>query len=65
MHYTAIDFEKSMRALVDEGGLSAHYLLPELNDPSYPEDELKVIQLVDEHDRAWHAGQAFGKAVKI
>ncbi|MBB1434808.1 penicillin binding protein PBP4B [Pseudoalteromonas sp. SG43-6] len=59
MHYTAIDFEKSMRALVDEGGLSAHYLLPELNDPSYPEDELKVIQLVDEHDRAWHAGTSF------
>ena len=59
MHYTAIDYEKSMRALVDEGGLSAHYLLPELNDPSYPEDELKVIQLVDEHDRAWHAGTSF------
>lgn len=59
MHYTAIDYEKSMHALVDEGGLSAHYLLPELNDPSYPEDELKVIQLVDEHDRAWHAGTSF------
>ena len=59
MHYTAIDYEKSMRALVDEGGLSAHYLLPELNDPSYPEDELRVIQLVDEHDRAWHAGTSF------
>ena len=29
MHYTAIDYEKSMRALVGEGGLSSHYLLPE------------------------------------
>ncbi|MCQ8877446.1 penicillin binding protein PBP4B [Pseudoalteromonas shioyasakiensis] len=59
MHYTAIDYEKSMRVLVEEGGLSAHYLLPESNDPSYPEDELKIIQLVDEHDRAWHAGRSF------
>ena len=59
MHYTAIDYEKSMRALVDEGGLSSHYLLPESGDPSYPKDELEIIQLVDEKDRAWHAGRSF------
>lgn len=59
MHYTAIDYEKSERVLVEEGGLSAHYLLPESNDDSYPDDELKVIQLVDERDRAWHAGKSF------
>ncbi|MGO2479014.1 MAG: penicillin binding protein PBP4B [Pseudoalteromonas sp.] len=59
MHYTAIDYAKSERVLVNEGGLSAHYLLPESNDDSYPDDELKVIQLVDEHDRAWHAGRSF------
>lgn len=59
MHYTAIDYEKSERVLVKEGGLSAHYLLPESNDESYPDDELKVIQLVDEHDRAWHAGRSY------
>ncbi|MFU2509641.1 penicillin binding protein PBP4B [Pseudoalteromonas sp. ASV78] len=59
MHYTAIDYEKSMRVLVEEGGLSAHYLLPESNDASYPEEQLKVIQLVDEHDRAWHAGRSY------
>ncbi|MGO3300073.1 MAG: N-acetylmuramoyl-L-alanine amidase, partial [Pseudoalteromonas sp.] len=59
MHYTAIDYEKSERVLVEEGGLSAHYLLPESNDDSYPNDELKVIQLVDERDRAWHAGKSF------
>ena len=45
MHYTAIDYEKSMRVLVEKGGLSAHYLLPESNDASYPEEQLKVIQL--------------------
>ena len=59
MHYTAIDYEKSMRVLVEDGGLSAHYLLPESNDASYSEDELKIIQLVDEHDRAWHAGRSY------
>ncbi|MEM7390583.1 MAG: N-acetylmuramoyl-L-alanine amidase, partial [Pseudomonadota bacterium] len=59
MHYTAIDYEKSMRALVDEGGLSSHYLLPESGDPSYPKDDLEIIQLVDEKDRAWHAGRSF------
>ena len=64
MHYTAIDYEKSMRVLVDEGGLSAHYLLPESNDPSYPDEELKIIQLVDEHDRAWHAGRSYWQGRK-
>ncbi|AXV64539.1 penicillin binding protein PBP4B [Pseudoalteromonas lipolytica] len=59
MHYTAIDYEKSMRALVDEGGLSSHYLLPESGDSSYPHDKLEIIQLVDENDRAWHAGRSY------
>lgn len=59
MHYTAIDYEKSMRALVDEGGLSSHYLLPESGDSSYPHDKLEIIQLVDESDRAWHAGRSY------
>ena len=47
MHYTAIDYEKSMRALVDEGGLSSHYLLPESGDPSYPKDELEITPEVN------------------
>jgi len=59
LHYTAIDYEKSMRALVDEGGLSSHYLLPESGDSSYPHDKLEIIQLVDENDRAWHAGRSY------
>ncbi|MEM5552878.1 penicillin binding protein PBP4B [Pseudoalteromonas neustonica] len=59
MHYTAINYEKSMQVLVEDGGLSAHYLVPESNDPSYPDDELKITQLVDEHDRAWHAGRSY------
>lgn len=59
MHYTAIDYQKSVKALVEEGGLSSHYLIPERNDPSYPEENLKVIQLVDESGRAWHAGSSY------
>jgi N-acetyl-anhydromuramyl-L-alanine amidase AmpD/CubicO group peptidase (beta-lactamase class C family) len=59
MHYTAIDYQKSVKALVDEGGLSSHYLIPERNDPSYKDGNLKVIQLVQESDRAWHAGNSY------
>ncbi|WP_252731836.1 penicillin binding protein PBP4B [Paraglaciecola arctica] len=59
MHFTAIDYEKSVTALVDEGGLSSHYLIPERFDTSYPEDKLKILQLVDEDERAWHAGNSF------
>ena len=58
MHYTAIDYEKSIEALVEDGGLSAHYLIPERHDPSYTNQDLSVIQLLDESDRAWHAGKS-------
>ncbi len=58
MHYTAIDYEKSIEVLVDHGGLSAHYLIPERHDPSYANQDLSVIQLLDESDRAWHAGKS-------
>ncbi len=59
LHYTAIDYEKSVRALVEPKGLSSHYLVPERGDPSYQEDYIKVFQLVDEHARAWHAGDSY------
>ncbi|MBT0585969.1 penicillin binding protein PBP4B [Alteromonas sp. SM 2104] len=59
MHFTAINYARSVRALVDDGGLSSHYLLPEKHDPTYPYDHLKVLQLVDEQARAWHAGHSF------
>lgn len=58
MHFTAIDYQKSVNALVDEGGLSAHYLIPESNDPSYPNSSLEILKLVDENKRAWHAGNS-------
>ncbi|RPJ66828.1 penicillin binding protein PBP4B [Alteromonas sediminis] len=59
MHFTAIDYQKSVNALVEPGNVSSHYLLPENYDISYPYDVLKVMQLVHEHDRAWHAGRSY------
>jgi len=58
MHYTAIDYQRSVDALV-KGNVSSHYLIPESNDVSYPEDELKILQLVKESSRAWHAGHSY------
>ncbi len=59
MHFTALNYADSVTALVDEGGLSSHYLIPENGDESYPYDKLKVFQLVKEEARAWHAGQSY------
>jgi len=59
LHFTAIDYQRSMWALKDSGGVSAHYLIPEKADPSYPKTSLEIIQLVDESQRAWHAGTSY------
>lgn len=59
MHYTGADFNTSLTRLTQKGEESAHYLLPAFNDPSYPNDKLKIIQLVDEQHRALHAGPSF------
>lgn len=58
MHYTAIDYAKSVAALVDEGYVSSHYLIPESNDASY-NGKLEIIQLLEESKRAWHAGGSY------
>lgn len=59
MHFTAIDYQKSVNALVKGPHVSSHYLIPERFDDSYPHEDLKILQLVDEHDRAWHAGKSY------
>ena len=58
MHFTAIDFDTSLRVLTQPSSspVSSHYLVPESDDPSYPHEDLRVYQLVDETRRAWHAG---------
>ncbi len=58
MHYTAADFKTSVD-LLTRGAASAHYLVPDPSDPSYLEtgnSDVKIFNLVDEKDRAWHAG---------
>jgi N-acetylmuramoyl-L-alanine amidase len=59
MHFTAVNYQESVDALVKEGNVSSHYLIPKADDPSYPYDEPKVFQLVDENQRAWHAGISY------
>lgn len=58
MHYTAANFKTSVESLT-RGQVSAHYLVPDPEDPSYKalgHSELKIFNLVDEKERAWHAG---------
>lgn len=60
MHFTAVDYAKSVEFLVsDAGSVSSHYLIPKLDDDSYPHKQLKVFELVAEHERAWHAGVSY------
>ncbi|MFT5541147.1 MAG: N-acetyl-anhydromuramyl-L-alanine amidase AmpD [Arenicella sp.] len=59
MHFTAVNYQESVDALVKEGNVSSHYLIPKADDPSYPYDDVTVFQLVDENQRAWHAGLSY------
>ena len=58
LHYTAAPFASSLRTLTQDGA-SAHYLLPDPDEPVYRAagyDELRAFRLVGEDKRAWHAG---------
>jgi N-acetylmuramoyl-L-alanine amidase len=57
-HYTAGNFSSSVNALTGPN-VSAHYLVPDITDPSYVNagySGQEVFSLVDETRRAWHAG---------
>ncbi|MFJ4347027.1 N-acetylmuramoyl-L-alanine amidase [Pseudomonas sp. NPDC089401] len=59
LHYTVVNFNGAVNSLVKGGEVSAHYLLPTPDDPSYRRagfDKVRIFNLVDEHERAWHAG---------
>ncbi|PHS15731.1 MAG: penicillin binding protein PBP4B [Kangiella sp.] len=58
IHYTTIDYSESVRVLTAKDSVSAHYLIPESNDPTY-NGEIKAVQLVKESKRAWHAGRSY------
>lgn len=65
-HYTATDFLSSIKILaegVKSHPVSVHYLIPDPSDKSYQEEckkkgfsGMRIFNLVDEKDRAWHAG---------
>ena len=61
IHATSENFAESLRLLTQRNPnpVSSHYLVPELNDPTYPERELRVYSLVREQRRAWHAGVSY------
>lgn len=50
LHYTAIDNEKSIKALT-QGQVSSHYLITD-------RDKDPIYSLVDDEKRAWHAGKS-------
>ncbi len=60
IHFTTENFRDSLALLTEpsDNPVSAHYLIPEPNDPSYERRALKIFQLVPESRRAWHAGQS-------
>lgn len=61
LHYTAAHFQSSVNALAKGDQVSAHYLIPSPADPTYPRagfDKTRIFSLVDEHERAWHAGSS-------
>ena len=51
LHYTVLDWEKSLKVLTTGGQVSAHYLVRDNPVASYA--------LVDENRRSWHAGASF------
>lgn len=61
IHFTSSDFEDSLNVLTVPSSrpVSSHYLVPEPDDPSYSEKKLQVYQLVNEEQRAWHAGVSY------
>jgi N-acetyl-anhydromuramyl-L-alanine amidase AmpD len=65
LHFTSENFAESLRLLTQGSAnpVSAHYLVPDPTDPTYPRDRLMVHRLVPEAERAWHAGRSawFGR----
>ena len=61
IHFTGENFAESMRLLTQRTDIpvSAHYLIPAPDDPTYPRRRLRVHRLVDETQRAWHAGRSY------
>ena len=61
IHFTTENFSDSLALLTEpsDNPVSAHYLIPEPGDDTYPAKTLRVYQLVEESRRAWHAGESY------
>lgn len=61
LHFTTLDFAQSVTALTGPR-VSSHYLIPAQADASYRTagfDKIRIFQMVDEQQRAWHAGESY------
>jgi len=59
IHYTAVNFATSVKLLSGNGSTSAHYLIPDPSEQTYLDagfKDMRIFNLVDENERAWHAG---------
>lgn len=56
IHYTSTGYKESLYIL-SNGLVSAHYLIPD--NVLFKINKPVVLQLVDENNRAWHAGDSF------
>lgn len=68
LHATSQDFSESLATLTlnSDYPVSSHYLIPYKNDATYPQKNLNVYRLVQEQDRAWHAGvSSWGKEASL
>jgi N-acetylmuramoyl-L-alanine amidase len=63
LHYTALNLEDSLKVLTNPTKqVSAHYLVPETDIAG----QRKIFQLVQESERAWHAGiSTWGKRTTL
>ena len=61
LHFTAENFAESVRLLTTrtDAPVSAHYLVPLADDPTYRRKRAVVHRLVPEYRRAWHAGRSY------
>ncbi|CAM2895208.1 N-acetylmuramoyl-L-alanine amidase [Moritella viscosa] len=60
LHYTAANFSASVKSLTGDS-VSSHYLIPDKTDKTYCNagfSDMRVFNLVDEAERAWHAGKS-------
>lgn len=59
LHYTAASFASSVKSLAGNGPVSVQYLAPDPTEQTYIDagfKDMRIFNLVDENERAWHAG---------